>query len=330
MHRFLVTGGSGFIGTHFIEELLRNGRSVLNIDIKPPKIDAHRPFWREVDILDEALLVKTFNELRPTHVVHLAARTDTDGTCLADYEANTTGTQNVLSAIKRNDSIERVIITSSQFVNQYRGTPATDLDFAPHTIYGESKVITEKLTRSAELQCVWTIIRPTNIWGAWHPRYPHEFWRILGKGLYVHPGGKKVVRAYGYVGNVVFQMNRILEAAEPQVSGKVFYVGDQPLDLLDWVNAFSRAQRGSEVRVVPAAALRALARVGDALKRFRLTFPITSSRYESMTTSNEISMSPTFNALGTPPYSLEDGVLETVEWLRRHHPGLVSVRAKEG
>ena len=29
---YLVTGGSGFIGSHLIERLLRNGHSVINID----------------------------------------------------------------------------------------------------------------------------------------------------------------------------------------------------------------------------------------------------------------------------------------------------------
>ncbi len=29
---YLVTGGSGFIGSHLIEQLLRNGHSVINID----------------------------------------------------------------------------------------------------------------------------------------------------------------------------------------------------------------------------------------------------------------------------------------------------------
>jgi hypothetical protein len=122
-------------------------------------------------------------------------------------------------------------------------------------------------------------------------------------------------------------MDRILNAPTPQVSGQVYYVGDEPIDLLDWVNEFSLTQRGKPVRVVPAVLLRVLARSGDVLKRMGIGFPITSSRYRSMTTSNEISMRRTIETFGMPPFSLRDGVVQTVDWLRQYHPSLVSVPA---
>lgn len=41
--KYLVTGGSGFIGTHLIEQLLKRGYEVVNVDIAPPKLQAHNP-----------------------------------------------------------------------------------------------------------------------------------------------------------------------------------------------------------------------------------------------------------------------------------------------
>lgn len=70
-----------------------------------------------------------------------------------------------LDVIKATPSVERVIITSSQFVCGPGYIPKHDEDFAPVTVYGQSKVLTEQLTRQAGLRCVWTIVRPTNIWG---------------------------------------------------------------------------------------------------------------------------------------------------------------------
>lgn len=324
--RYLITGGSGFIGSNLIEELLKKNYRIMNVDIKAPNIASHGPFWREQDILDFPGLLDAFREFQPTHVIHLAARTDTYGTRLDEYEVNTKGSKCVLDAIKQTASIQRVIITSTQFVNQYNGKPRDDLDFAPHTIYGESKVITEQLTRAADLDCVWTIIRPTNIWGPWHLRYPHEFWRILGKGLYFHPGGGRVMRSYGYVKNVVWQMMQMCEASAEVVAGRVFYVGDEPIDLLDWVNGFSMRQIGRKVFVVPGALIKVLALFGDVLKHVGVQFPITSSRFKSMTTSNDAPMALTFETFGMPPHSLQSGVDETVAWLRKQHPSLVRMK----
>jgi GlcNAc-P-P-Und epimerase len=322
--RVVVTGGSGFIGTALIERLLSEGHDVLNVDIKPPKLATHVKAWREQNILATAELTRIVREVVPDVLVHLAARTDTDGTSLADYESNTVGTESVLSAIRDTPSIERVIITSTQYVNQYNGTPKHDLDFAPHTVYGESKVITEQLTRRAALDRTWTVVRPTNIWGPWHPRYPSEFWRVLAKGLYFHPRGARVTRAYGYVRNVVHQLLAIVGSAADRVHGQVFYLGDEPIDLFDWVNGFSLAQTGKPVRVVPATVLKLAGLSGDALKRMGIPFPLTSSRFKNMTTSNSISMARTYEVTGPSPYTLTAAIDETVDWLRIHHPELIT------
>ena len=322
----LVTGGSGFIGTNLIGALEGAGARIVNIDSRPPADARQRGHWIEADILDTSKLAEIFASQRPTQVIHLAARTDVDGKTLGDYEVNTRGTSNVLDAAERAGSVRRLIVTSTQFVHQFHGKPMHDQDFAAHTVYGESKVETERLTRAANLSCTWSIVRPTNIWGPWHPRYPAEFWRVIAEGQYLHPGRREVIRSYGYVGNVAWQMMRILESPDALVSKKVFYVGDRPIDLLDWVNGFSRAQTGRDVTIVPRIAVRSLALAGDLFKLVGVRFPITSSRYASMTTDNAADMEQTFAVLGEPPHSLEDGIARTVEWMRQHHPRLVSAR----
>jgi len=248
--------------------------------------------------MDRKTLFEIIKEFQPNYVVHLAARADVDGKKLDDYLVNTEGTYNVLSAIKHVSSVKRVVITSTQFVNHYNGTPKNDEDFAPHTVYGESKVITEKLTREANLKCCWTIIRPTNIWGPWHWRYPYEFWKVIADGKYLHPKVKKVTRSYGYVGNIVWQIQQILVLEEDKVNKQVFYVGDKPIDILEWVNGFSRQQIGKDVRLVLPLFVKGLAVFGDILKIVGITFPITSSRYKSMTTSNIAPMDKTFKIIG--------------------------------
>lgn len=319
MKRILITGGSGFIGSNLIDVLSRDRTyEILNVDIAEPVEESHKPYWSGTSILDKEKLMTVFNEFKPGYVVHLAARTDTEpGNVLDDYKVNTEGTANVLEAIKKCNYIQRTIITSTQFVNQYHGMPAHDQDYAPHTVYGQSKVITEKLTRDADLKCCWTIIRPTNIWGPRHPRYPKEFWYVLKRGRYIHPGKKPVIRSYGYVGNVADQIIRLLEIECGEINGQVFYVGDEPINLYDWANGFSIALNKRSVRVVPRIIVKGLALSGDVLKVLKIKFPITSSRYKSMTNSNTAPMQKTFQLLGSPKYSLQNGIDETVEWLKK-------------
>ena len=312
----LITGGSGFIGTNYVDLLMRRQAQIVNVDTRPPLKDEHRPYWRAADIMDEAALAAIFSEVGPQRVVHLAARTDTDSDVLDDYDVNMTGTANVLAAIASTSAVERAVITSTQFVLRPGKLPRHDEDFDPHTVYGQSKVVTEQLTRNSELGCPWTIVRPTNIWGPWHPRYPSEFWRVVSQGRYVHPGRAPVIRCYGYVKNVIHQIEQILQAPAGQVDGRVFYVGDRPTELLDWVDGFSVGLTGKNVRIVPRAMVRAMAWVGDAVRGVGLNFPIYSSRYHSMTEDYPTPMEATFEAFGEPPYSLQEGIRETVEGLK--------------
>ena len=316
MH-ILVTGGSGFIGTNLIDTLLEEGVSIINLDINPPKKSIHKPYWQECDILDFDKTLKAFEKFRPTHVIHLAARTDTNSDDIDEYKANTEGTINVLNCIKSIPQVKRVIITSSQFVFGPPGLPKHDEDYKPIGAYGMSKVLSEKATQTADLECIWTIIRPTNVWGPWHPRYPKEFWLVLRKGLYVHPSGKPAIRCYGYVKNVIFQMIRILNSPKNLVDRSVFYLGDPPIPLIKWADGFSVAVTGKPVKIVPRWFIKLLAGVGSLVSKFGISFPITLSRYVSMTQDYITPVEDTIKRFGQPPYFLEEGIDETVIWLNQ-------------
>jgi len=325
--RAIVTGGSGFIGTHLVSHLIEQGHQVLNLDKSEPLNPEQNKFHRRADILDAAAVRNEFDAFRPQWLFHLAARTDCDEatTVEAGYAANTTGAANVLAAAAACPSLERALITSSQYVCRPGYQPSDDQDYCPHTVYGWSKVETERATRRAGLKCPWVMVRPTNIWGPWHLRYRRQVWRAIQRGFYLHPGGKPVIRSYGYVRNVIRQMAGAMEIEVEKINGKVFYVGDAPRDLHDWVNGFSLALRGRPVTVVPRPLLRTLAFAGDLIGKARgREFLLHSSRYRSMITSDQAPMSATFDLLGPSPASLNEAVTETVQWLRTYdgHDGL--------
>jgi len=316
--KILITGGSGFIGLNTVERFFSKAEALLNLDRNPPEPEHHRRFWQKSDLLDKELLARQVAAFRPTHVLHLAARTDCVETTTVElgYRENTDGVSNILAAIRSCPSIQRAIITSSQYVCGPGYQPKSDEDYSPATVYGASKVLTERLTRAAQLPFSWTLIRPTNVWGPWHARYEKEFWRIARRGWYFHPGGVPVRRAYAYVGNVLDQIEQIFSLPESAVNGKTLYVGDETDDIWCWAAGFCRALHGRTPPRINRPTLRLLGIVGDAISCVTgRRFYIDSNRVESMTTDYPIDMSKTFRILGPGSFSLHDGIRVTAQWL---------------
>lgn len=314
MNRVLITGGSGFIGTNLIDDFLRVGIDFVNIDVSPPKKKSHFSYWKKCDILDKNELLKICTEYQPEIVVHLAAETRVGGKNLEFYRVNTIGTKILLEVIEQCKSIHRTIFTSTQYVFQSNNFPKNDEDFLPLGVYGESKVMMEQFVRKHNLDSVWTIIRPTNIWGPWHNIYPEGFWRQLKNGTYLHPGKKPVYRSYGFIGNVTTQIIQMMNGKKDDIHQQVFYVGDEPINLYEWVNAFSLKLKKKKVTIVPRMFLSLLAFIGDALGKIRIAFPLTTSRYRNMVNDNPAPMKKTFSVFGAPKFSLNEGIEITVKW----------------
>lgn len=317
----LITGGSGFIGSHLLEELGAAGHRLTNVDLRPPTAGAR---WAETfragSLLDRDGLTAIFSEVRPTHVVHLAAVAKMEARSLEEFAANTEGTANLLAAVEAAGNVERLIVTSTQHVRKPgSGAPTSDVDYLPYKLYGESKVVTERLTRDASLTCAWTLIRPTAVWGPRQLLLAEGLWRLMAQGRYFHPAGDPVVRSYGYVRNLVWQVHRLLEAPRPAVDRKMFYIADGNMRQLDWVNAVARELTGRDVRTVPLPVVHGLSACGDLLRGVGLRFPIYRDRLENLITPNPVPTEPILNLLGPPPHSMADGARETALWLKAYY-----------
>ena len=63
------------------------------------------------------------------------------------------------------NELKKIIIASSMLVCELGYSPKNFNDYKPNTLYGESKVLTEKIVK--KFKNSWTIVRPTSIWGPW-------------------------------------------------------------------------------------------------------------------------------------------------------------------
>ncbi len=323
MPRVLVTGGSGFIGTNLVGSFLDNGSTVLNIDIKQPRNTEHNQVFQQVDVRDLAATTRAFEDFKPTHVVHLAARTDLDEKAtIEDYDTNTKGVENLVTAVARQSSVARCIFASTKLVCPTGHKVQSEDEYCPDTVYGRSKVEGERIVRkSSAMQCDWCIVRPTSIWGPWCDIPYGKFFKMVGRGHYFHPGHANPPKTFGYVGNVLFQLETILGASPDQIHGKVFYLTDyQTFTIRDWADTISLEMRHRKVRTMPDPLVRLLAWAGDLAKVCGVKVPpISSFRLRNMRTDTTgIPTEPMEQLTGPLPFSMKQGVEETIAWLKRH------------
>jgi len=315
----LVTGGSGFIGTSVVEYHCALGDDVYNVDLVQPRNPQFHPHWIHVDIRHAEALVGLVHKIQPEYVYHLAARTDFDGTSLADYDSNTVGVANLIGALTTAPRpVQRTIYASSRFVCPVGYTPTDEYDYRPDTFYGESKVAGEKLVRDRAGDAgEWTIVRPTSIWGPWFGTPFREFFRAVSRGLYVHPANKEVFKSLGYVGNTVLQLYRLMLAPASLVARRMFYSADyDAVEIGSFADRIRDAFGAGGVRRVPMAMLRLMALAGDGSRYLGIRHPpLTSYRLGNMTTNALYDISPLKGVVGDLPYSLQDGIERTVRWV---------------
>ena len=314
--KILITGGSGFIGTNLIAYYLERGEEVLNIDSKSPRNKEHDLYWRECDIRDYETLHRIVRDFKPEYILHMAATTGLDGKNIDDYSSNTVGVENIIRLSRELKGIRKTIYTSTMLVCKAGYYPSSDHDYCATTLYGESKIKGELAVRNEGSDLNWTIIRPTSIWGPWFGRTYRDFFVSIYKGRYFNFAGGMCTKTYGYIGNVVYQIDSIL--SDETTNGKTLYVGDYvPTRINEWADEIA-SEFGRKVYAVPRVMVRLGAFTGDVLKLAGIRFPLNSFRFSNMTTDNILDLSSTALTAPKTKFSRSEGNRQTIEWMREH------------
>jgi len=138
----LVTGGSGFIGSHLCRMLIERGDKVINFDVYPrrgPLAWLVREVEREIvfekgDVANLTQLIAVLRKYKPNKIAHLAASIDMDSIESHPkqvYDQMVGGTVNVLEGMRLFGGVElrrialgnrsAVLCTSSKAQGQYQG-----------------------------------------------------------------------------------------------------------------------------------------------------------------------------------------------------------------
>lgn len=161
----LVTGATGFVGSHLAETLRRRGHEVTALARSSRKAEALTSEGVRVvpgDLHDAAALDRAAaGQDIIYHVAGVVAARDE-----ADFlRANRDGTQNILNAAERSGNPRFVLVSSLAAGGpSRRGSPLTGSE-TPHpvTAYGRSKLAAEQVVRGSTLR--WSVIRPPVVYG---------------------------------------------------------------------------------------------------------------------------------------------------------------------
>lgn len=291
MVKIIITGGSGFIGTNLVEFFIQNSYQVLNLDILPPRNKNHLNYWHEVDILNFDKLKKEVEEFSPTHIVHLAARTDlNENININGYQANILGVENLMNICQNLKSLNRIVVASSMLVCRLGHNPITFDDYSPNNLYGESKVLTEKIVREQAFD--WVIVRPTSIWGPWFGEPYKNFFDLVLKGYYFNiPAKFSSTKTYGFVDNTCKQIHALMLNDRESIIHNYFYLGDlNPINITDWAIRIRKLNHQVRPLILPKWLLNLVAIFGDIFKsKLGINkFPMNSFRFNNMTNDNII------------------------------------------
>jgi UDP-glucose 4-epimerase len=171
-NKFLVTGGSGFVGSHLTEELLRQGaRQVVVYDkaIKSDNLGGLRKRSQievvEGDLLDTALLARALKEVQG--VFHMAVLPL--GPCDKDpalaFEVNIRGTFMVVQEALKAGVGKLVYSSASSVYGDTLEVMNEQHPFNPWTMYGVSKLCAEFLCRPFHGKLPYVIFRYMNVYG---------------------------------------------------------------------------------------------------------------------------------------------------------------------
>lgn len=321
----LVTGATGFIGSHLVASLLKKAYKVKAIVLPDESMKADWKDRVEIyrgDIAEYALVERSLQGIKT--VFHLAALVQDWGLASLHQRITVNGTKNLCRAASHVKA--RVVLVSSIAVYGDRINKqlcTEDVGFGrPQGLYGRSKQEQERILRhyATEKGLQSTIVRPSNVYGAASKPWVDEVVKVLSKGGITLIGDGNQNAGLCYVVNLV---NLLIRAASLSCAvGRVYNAADD-FDI-SWRRYFSDLARLAGTQPPKAAPLflaRFLAYVFESIWKigtFNQRPPITLEALNFVGSHHRISIERARNELAyTPQVSYEESLGEIEKYLRK-------------
>lgn len=260
MTRTLITGIAGFTGRYLTSLLAERGHEVHGVVHQipvDPVIDATGV--HVADLADRAAIARVVEDVRPDHVVHLAAIAFVGHDDIQDmYRSNIVGTRQLLDSLSLMQHRPASVIVASS-ANVYGNARAGILDesmpLAPVNDYGVTKVATEYVARIYASKLPLIVVRPFNYTGrgqSEHFLIPKIIAHARRRAPVIELGNLDVARDFSDVRSVAESYARLL-GASGAIGGTFNICSGRGISLgalIDMVAALTAHRM--EVRVNPA------------------------------------------------------------------------------
>ncbi|XXT17645.1 SDR family NAD(P)-dependent oxidoreductase [Sorangium sp. So ce429] len=328
--RVLVTGASGFLGSHVTEQLVQKGHSVVAL-VRRSSSTKFLSSLRGVELaygaIEDAESVRRAVVDAPgvDAIVHSAglvkARDEAEF-----FRVNVGGTRNMLDAAKaaRPTTMKRFVFVSSLAAigPSHDGRPvAADARPAPVTRYGRSKLEAERLVLAEKDALPVVVLRPPMIYGP-RDQESFAFFQSVARRFLPMLGDGKNTLSVIYASDAAAACIRALESDAP--SGRAYFIDDGHVyvwrDMLADVEAAIGAR--AFVRVgVPFPLMRGAALASEGMSRLTgKPVMLTRDKLNELAASHWVCDSAEARReLGwEPQVSWAEGTRRAVAWYREH------------
>lgn len=323
--KVLVTGATGFIGSHLVEKLLAEGYKVRGMTRSLQKAQHLESIGVEPVIADIRDYEAVRRAVRGVDIVfHLAAIMSDWGFWRDFYQVNVLGTENVLRSACE-EGVQRVIYTSSIAATGLEDYPGLKDETFPLTEsrhpYCRSKAEAEKIARRfMERGLPLVIIRPVYVYGPGERNVGvYTVARLLKAGFRLLPGNGSNYHHRVYVKDLVEGL--LLAATSDRAIGKVYIMGGPLTTAKEFWGTLARIM-GTSIIWVPVAIGQVLAlpfEVTYRLLRIRKPPLISFFRIRVLSNNQAWDFSRARQELGyNPRVGVEEGLREAVRWWKEH------------